>query len=531
MYFASDMPGGFGGVDLYKTTKNTAGEWQKPMNLGDKINTEGDEMFPFLETKNGTFFFASNGRFGLGGLDIFSCLLNGTDFSQPYNAGYPLNTQFDDFATIVDEKLNRGYLSSNRVGGSGGDDIYSLEVLEPKIEFMAVVPGDAPVIRRIRETFPLRNYVFFNAESTEIPYRYVLLTKKQVKDFKEDHLEEFTSKNPTGRSVRQMNVYYNVINILGNRMSKTPAAQVRLSGASMAGISVGMKMAESVKKYLVEVFGIEASRITTEGRIKPRIPSEQIGGTRELDLLREGDNRVSIWSSSPEILMEFQSGPEAPLKPVEIITEHEKNAVGLVTFVADGAKAAFSSWRMEITDKDGKLQKFGPYTEDKITVSRKTIMGDQLQGKYTATMMAKMKIGKIVRKETTLHLELAIPPKIEEVMRFSIIFEFDDSKAIALYDKYLTEIVTPKIPIGGKVIIRGYTDVIGDTDHNQKLSISRANDVRKIIEASLTKAGRDDVTFEVTGYGEDETTSPFENKLPEERFYNRTVIIDIEKPN
>jgi outer membrane protein OmpA-like peptidoglycan-associated protein len=114
-------------------------------------------------------------------------------------------------------------------------------------------------------------------------------------------------------------------------------------------------------------------------------------------------------------------------------------------------------------------------------------------------------------------------------MRFSIIFEFDDSRAIALYEKYLTEIVTPKIPNGGKVIIRGFTDVIGDIDHNQRLSLLRANDVRKIMEASLKKSGRNDATFEVSGFGEDEKTSPFENKLPEERFYNRTVIIDIEK--
>ena len=531
LYFASDKPGGFGGVDLYKTTKDVSGVWQKPINLGDKINTEGDEMFPFLVAKSGTFFFSSNGRFGLGGLDIFIAKLNGTEFSQPYNAGSPLNTQYDDFAAIIDDKVDKGYFSTNRTGGSGGDDIYSLKVLEPTIAFSATVPTDVPVIRKIRETFPLRNYVFFNPGSTEIPERYVLLAKNQVKSFKEDHLEEFTSKNPTGRAVRQMNVYYNVINILGNRMAKSPSANVRLSGASMTGMSDGMKMAKSVKKYLVEVFGIEASRITTEGTIKPLIPSEKPGGTKELDLLREGDHRVTIWSSSPEILIEFQSGPEAPLKPVEIISiqESKPQSQNTVTFNAEGAKAAFASWSMEITDEDGKLQKYGPYTDNKVTVPRKTIMGEQLHGNYIATMTAKMKIGKTFTRLTTLHLEVAVAPKVEEVMRFSIIFEFDDARAIALYEKYLTEIVTPKIPHGGKVIIRGFTDIIGETDHNQRLSLSRANDVQKIMEAALTKAGRNDVTFKVTAYGEDEKTSPFENKLPEERFYNRTVIIDIEK--
>ncbi|WP_460879430.1 OmpA family protein [Pontibacter rugosus] len=108
-----------------------------------------------------------------------------------------------------------------------------------------------------------------------------------------------------------------------------------------------------------------------------------------------------------------------------------------------------------------------------------------------------------------------------------MLYEFNDSKAISTYEKYLTEIVTPKIPQGGKVIIHGHTDIIGDETKNRNLSLARANDVKRIIENSLAKAGRKDVTFEVQGFGEDLNLAPFNNKLPEERFYNRTVIIDI----
>ena len=108
-----------------------------------------------------------------------------------------------------------------------------------------------------------------------------------------------------------------------------------------------------------------------------------------------------------------------------------------------------------------------------------------------------------------------------------MIYEFNESKSIAIYEKYLTEIVTPKIPVGGTVIIKGYTDIIGEESYNKNLSLARANDVKSIIEKSLAKAGRNDVKFEVIGNGEDESKSPFENKYPEERFYNRTVVIDI----
>jgi outer membrane protein OmpA-like peptidoglycan-associated protein len=130
MYFTSDMPGGYGGADIYRITKDEKGTWGKPENLGDKINTEGDEMFPFLEENNGVLFFSSNGRFGLGGLDIFICAVNGSKYGHLVNAGFPLNTQYDDFAVIVNDSMNKGYFSSNRIGGSGGDDIYSFDLLK-----------------------------------------------------------------------------------------------------------------------------------------------------------------------------------------------------------------------------------------------------------------------------------------------------------------------------------------------------------------------------------------------------------------
>lgn len=150
MYFASNMPGGFGGSDLYKVTRVDNGEWGAAVNLGSAVNTEGDEMFPFFESANKILFFTSNGRFGLGGLDIFYCSVNGSDFGNVKNAGYPLNTQYDDFAAIIDSQLNKGYISSNRSGGSGGDDIYSFDLLknlkiDKRIEGIAMDKNGEPI--------------------------------------------------------------------------------------------------------------------------------------------------------------------------------------------------------------------------------------------------------------------------------------------------------------------------------------------------------------------------------------------------
>src|SRR6185437_9970544 len=130
MYFTSNMPGGYGGTDIYRIKKDEKGTWGTPENMGNKLNTEGNEMFPFFEENNGVLFFASDGRFGLGGLDIFICLINDTKVGTVYNAGSPLNTQYDDFALITDDKFKTGYFSSNRSGGSGDDDIYAVDILK-----------------------------------------------------------------------------------------------------------------------------------------------------------------------------------------------------------------------------------------------------------------------------------------------------------------------------------------------------------------------------------------------------------------
>lgn len=132
MYFVSDMPGGFGGSDIYKITKSAAGDWGVAQNLGNKINTEGDEMFPFFLESEQVLYFASDGRFGLGGLDVFMSKFLGADFDNSVNMGYPLNSRYDDFAYIVNNELKTGFISSNRDNGKGSDDIYTVKLEERK---------------------------------------------------------------------------------------------------------------------------------------------------------------------------------------------------------------------------------------------------------------------------------------------------------------------------------------------------------------------------------------------------------------
>ena len=122
LYFVSDRPGGKGGTDLY-VSKWQRSTWGRPVNLGDRINTPGNEMFPFIHP-NGTLYFASNGRGGLGGLDIYRVDLKQGDDAQVYNLGYPINSSRDDFGLIADETEQTGFFSTNRHAGPGDDNIY-----------------------------------------------------------------------------------------------------------------------------------------------------------------------------------------------------------------------------------------------------------------------------------------------------------------------------------------------------------------------------------------------------------------------
>ncbi|MCD2258460.1 OmpA family protein [Psychroserpens luteolus] len=130
LYFASDMPGGYGLFDIYKASINDDGSLGDPENLGQKVNTQGQEMFPYISSNN-TLYFSSNGHLGLGNLDVFHTKEIDGKMSPIRNIGLPINSSADDFAFHLDEETEEGYVSSNRDGGLGGDDIYAIKKLQP----------------------------------------------------------------------------------------------------------------------------------------------------------------------------------------------------------------------------------------------------------------------------------------------------------------------------------------------------------------------------------------------------------------
>jgi len=165
LYFASDMPGTRGKSDLFVVDIYENGDYGEPMNLGDVINTEGRENFPYI-SNNGTLYFSSNGHQGLGGLDIFYANLEGSK-QRVENIGKPINSSRDDFEFIIDEFTNIGYLTSNRYNGKGDDDIYKFQR-----EVCNQLIAGTVVDKNTNQVIPDATVIVYNTDNEEV-YKFM----------------------------------------------------------------------------------------------------------------------------------------------------------------------------------------------------------------------------------------------------------------------------------------------------------------------------------------------------------------------
>ena len=144
LYFISDMPGGYGETDIYKS-EWVSDAWAKPTNMGAAINTEGKEMFPSVD-KKGILYFSSDGRPGTGGLDIYAARSDGKGQYIIANFGSPLNSKYDDFGFILNTDSLSGYFTSNRPGGAGDDDIYSFSLAGINLQVTSKIESTGDIL-------------------------------------------------------------------------------------------------------------------------------------------------------------------------------------------------------------------------------------------------------------------------------------------------------------------------------------------------------------------------------------------------
>ena len=148
IYFSSNRPGGYGGMDIYVAYLNDKGDWGAPQNLGPSINTSGDELFPFIHFDNTTLYFTSNGWKSIGGSDIYVSKKIGNNFHTPVNLGFPINTIDNESGLVVNAAGKIAYFSSDRFGGEGGMDIYEFS-LPTEVQAFPIKKTEAIVLKDI----------------------------------------------------------------------------------------------------------------------------------------------------------------------------------------------------------------------------------------------------------------------------------------------------------------------------------------------------------------------------------------------
>jgi outer membrane protein OmpA-like peptidoglycan-associated protein len=313
LYFSSNKPGGYGGIDIYVAYKNKSGAWGKAMNLGPNINTTGDDQTPFIHADNRSLYFASNGWPGYGGTDLFvSYKKVDGKWSKPTNLGYPINTYDNEGSIAIASNGSEGYIASDRTDSRGGLDIYKVvlpfNARANKTYYFNGFITDAishkPLAGLVRLTDPLDSTKnrLINVDSTgsfvlSIPefdslgiqvnswqheYASSLLSKEKLIQL--GGTTQYFNLNPIQNKFTKdfKNVFFEVnqaqltrasfveldalINYLENSLNASILIEGHTdnTGSDMANLSLSEKRANAIAQYLISK-GIANERIATKG--------------------------------------------------------------------------------------------------------------------------------------------------------------------------------------------------------------------------------------------------------------------------
>jgi peptidoglycan-associated lipoprotein len=325
LYFVSDIKNGFGNKDIYKS-EHTDGIWSVPENLGDKINTSGNEMFPYF-SQNGTLYFSSDGHQGFGGLDIFEAKKDSAGSWQVTNMLSPINSQYDDFGITFRGTQNSGYFSSNRDNNRAFDKIYYFEqpelvyALEGKVTdensmplsdaIVKVVGNDGSIIKqRAKKDGSYRvklnknvNYVMLASNrgnlnsSGDVSTLGLTDSKTYIKNFKlpsiskpvkmENVFYEFGKWELTKESETELN---NLVKLLNDNPNITIelSAHTDSVGSDASNLELSQRRAQSVVNHLIKA-GIAADRLTSKGYGKSHPVEVDKTLAAKYRFLKEGD--------------------------------------------------------------------------------------------------------------------------------------------------------------------------------------------------------------------------------------------------
>lgn len=310
LYFVSDMPGGQGGKDIWYIQKNALGIWSTPKNAGKKINTEGDEMFPFV-FNDSLLYFSSNGHPGFGGLDIFVATIKDKGFSNIQNLMKPINSNTDDFGIILKSNA-QGWFCSNRDGGKGDDDIWQFQLLDLQISATGTIVDseNGKAISKVQvylkgndgslDSALTNNKGVYNFKDLKPDVKYEVTAHKEgyfgdSKNFNTEGIKKNTviSKKTgydldfgllkiTKKEITIPNIYYDFdkfdlkdeskkeLDKLATILLETPRVEIVINshtdeqGTDEYNFKLSEKRSQSVVNYLIQK-GVESNRLQAKG--------------------------------------------------------------------------------------------------------------------------------------------------------------------------------------------------------------------------------------------------------------------------
>jgi outer membrane protein OmpA-like peptidoglycan-associated protein len=382
----------------------------------------------------------------------------------------------------------------------------------PSKLFEVVDPVDGVYSKRIeRAEFPLRPYVFFDKESTEIPTRYNKISRAQTRLFATSSgLTADDIANVDVRPIIQRDIYYNILNVMGYRLSSIPGSSVELY-ASDPNNKDARAYAESVKKYLVEVWNVNPNQLTIAvGEADPKSGTARTPNT-DLTAVSDENRRVQFRNMRPD-----QLGARVPVSSVRTAeADHE-------VYVDMTSMRNVQEWSAVISG-NGASRSFGPFRGSSAYLDPTGLIGTEMRAqKYTLTVNAKLRDGTMRTQSEPITLVRTDREGTSTSHR--LIFEYNEDDPVTRSRTFLVNNVVPQIRNNSKVYIYGHTDAVGGKG-NLDLAMNRADQVMGIIKDQLNARGLTGVRFSASALGEDEPS--FTNNLPEGRMYNRSVVIDV----
>ncbi|HET6401700.1 MAG TPA: OmpA family protein [Candidatus Kapabacteria bacterium] len=579
-----------GGIDIYQSEWKGPSDtdWTDPVRLPAPINSSANDFFLTVPASGKMLFFTSDRKepTASGDLDLYvamnppapksTLVLRGRAFDVNTNANLAAHVIITDARTndTVYDKLSNSatgeylaVLSSDAQGNLGGPYLVSAteanhfpypptkEDIPLRSDTSRIITHDIPmnnetppivhwvtqtpqlvtekpslfpnfkgVIIREQQTielFALLPMLFYDAGSGTLPTRYVLYTSPdQTNGFTEDTLTS------------TMNAYYNFLNIIGERMRSNPSTTITLTGTNSQDTSVEMSIdlsrqrAESVKKYLVDIWGIQPTRINVVARKLPENPTlpttpEGIAENRRVELGTDSWDIIH-----PVLYKTIVKRPDAPtggfkfenglrdeiIAKRDLVISYQGKPWKDISDLGPLSSTTFSgfNWRSD----EGKLPEGEGDMDVQLKVTDKT--GREVLSNDDKVSVKQFSVKNVVAEH--------LADKTRETYNL-ILFTYNKSDMGKWNHKILDTYVYDRIQPNSDVSVNGYTDILGTEDYNAKLSTNRANAVKTDIAGHI-KGHVNSLTAH--GYGKTQPLYP--NDLPEGRYYNRTVQVLVETP-